>query len=124
MSENGIYAESLFDLIVLDLNMPISNGYEACKNIVNLYADNKQLFKLMKEESMSNVIEQNQKSYDSLHLQDTDLKPIIVACTSDIIDDNLLQKLFKIGFDNCYEVPVKDELIKNELKPILLERAQ
>ena len=36
-----MYNDSLFDLIVLDLNMPISDGYEACKNIVNLYADNK-----------------------------------------------------------------------------------
>ena len=25
---------SLFDLIVLDLNMPISNGFETCKNIL------------------------------------------------------------------------------------------
>ena len=27
----------LFDLIVLDLNMPISNGYEACQNILQKY---------------------------------------------------------------------------------------
>ena len=28
------------DLVVLDLMMPISDGYEACKNILNLYKDN------------------------------------------------------------------------------------
>ena len=33
------------DLIILDLNMPISDGYEACQNICSLYNDNK-LFKL------------------------------------------------------------------------------
>jgi len=27
----------LFDLIVLDLNMPITNGYEACKIILQKY---------------------------------------------------------------------------------------
>ena len=26
-----------FDIIVLDLNMPISNGYEACEKILKLY---------------------------------------------------------------------------------------
>ena len=36
---------SLFDLIVLDLNMPISNGYETCKNILQKY-DDWQIFKI------------------------------------------------------------------------------
>ena len=35
----------LFDLVVLDLNMPISDGYETCKNIVNLYNDSNKIFK-------------------------------------------------------------------------------
>lgn len=35
----------LFDLIVLDLNMPISNGYEACKNILMKY-DNSRILKI------------------------------------------------------------------------------
>ena len=26
-----------FDLILLDLNMPVSSGFEACKNIMNLF---------------------------------------------------------------------------------------
>ena len=26
-----------FDLVILDLNMPISDGYEACKNILKLF---------------------------------------------------------------------------------------
>lgn len=29
-----------YDAIILDLNMPISDGYESCKNILNLYKDN------------------------------------------------------------------------------------
>jgi CheY-like chemotaxis protein len=27
----------LFDLVILDLNMPISNGFEACKNIGKIF---------------------------------------------------------------------------------------
>ena len=40
---NGIAL--LFDLIVLDLNMPISDGYETCKNILQKY-DDSQMFKI------------------------------------------------------------------------------
>ena len=29
--------ETRFDLVVLDLNMPISDGYETCRNITNLF---------------------------------------------------------------------------------------
>ena len=28
-----------FDIIMLDLNMPIMNGYEACKQILQIYQD-------------------------------------------------------------------------------------
>ena len=27
----------IFDLVILDLNMPISDGFESCKNIKKLY---------------------------------------------------------------------------------------
>ena len=30
-------SDRYFDLIVLDLNMPIADGYEACKNILKLF---------------------------------------------------------------------------------------
>ena len=64
-----MHNESLFDLIVLDLNMPISDGYEACKNIVNLYADNKKLFKMQNKRTdsgSSNILVD--KHDDSHHL--------------------------------------------------------
>jgi CheY-like chemotaxis protein len=31
--------EEMFDLIILDLQMPIANGYEACQNILKLYKE-------------------------------------------------------------------------------------
>lgn len=37
---------SHFDVIVLDLNMPIASGFEAIKNINNLYDEKTKLFKL------------------------------------------------------------------------------
>jgi CheY-like chemotaxis protein len=29
----------MFDVIILDLNMPITDGYEACKKIIALYSE-------------------------------------------------------------------------------------
>jgi CheY-like chemotaxis protein len=38
--ENFRAEADMYDLIILDLNMPISDGYEACSKILKLYEDN------------------------------------------------------------------------------------
>lgn len=68
-----------FDLVVLDLTMPISDGYEACKNILNLYRDN-QIFNQQKP------IKLEDGSICSETIRNQDLRPVIVACTS-YVDD-------------------------------------
>lgn len=39
--------EDMFDLIILDLNMPVSDGYEACKSILQLFSDTNMLQRSM-----------------------------------------------------------------------------
>jgi CheY-like chemotaxis protein len=34
---NGFDSFKSFDIILLDLDMPISDGYEACKNILKIF---------------------------------------------------------------------------------------
>jgi hypothetical protein len=48
--------------------------------------------------------------------------PLIVACTSDIIDDHLIGEIENAGFDGVYEAPIKDEMIKNEIIAKLKDR--
>ena len=36
-AQKSIKNNELFDLILLDLNMPITDGYEACMQIIGLY---------------------------------------------------------------------------------------
>lgn len=47
--------------MVLDLNMDISDGYETCKNIVNLYKSNNKMFKIQKNQN-----EQEQDSFNEV----------------------------------------------------------
>jgi len=58
--------ESLFDLILLDLSMPITDGYEACRKITNLFQEDS--IKIDKDSSIS--------------LKLSELKPIMLACSS------------------------------------------
>ena len=106
--------DNLFDLVILDLTMPISDGYETCKNIINLYAVNNKIFKISNKNQNS---EDSSQIESSDHLQGQDLMPVIVACTSSIIDENLKKKLKDHGFKGAHEAPIQDSAIKNEILP-------
>ena len=62
----------MFDVIILDLNMPILDGYEACKKINKIYDEAKLLIN-QGEDSCSGLVK--------------DLKPLLIACTGDNVDD-------------------------------------
>ena len=44
--------QNLFDIVLLDLNMPISNGYEACTKILKLF-NKDQLFRVESSNNLS-----------------------------------------------------------------------
>ena len=77
----------MFDLVILDLNMPISDGYEACKKIHSIYNDEEKLL-------FSNKID-NKLNLNFLK----EFKPIIIACTAEVIDTEKKNYLIKNGFD-------------------------
>lgn len=66
-----------FDLVILDLNMPISDGYETCQNILRYYQSNN-LFKDNKKEN---------------HFA----SPVIVACSS-FVNQHILSRTQACGF--------------------------
>jgi CheY-like chemotaxis protein len=47
--------ETKLDFILLDLNMPIMDGFEACKQIVNFYKDKKMFAPEKKKESSKSI---------------------------------------------------------------------
>jgi CheY-like chemotaxis protein len=77
----------MFDLVILDLNMPISDGYEACKKIHSIYNDEA---KVLFTNKIVNKINLNFLK---------EFKPIILACTSEVIDTEKNNYLIQNGFD-------------------------
>ena len=51
-----------------------------------------------------------------------DLKPIIAACSSEVLCKSLQTKLDEAGFESFYEVPLKSGIIKDQIIPKLEER--
>lgn len=71
-----------YDLVVLDLEMPISNGYETCKKILSLYDNSRDgIFNLL-------------KSGNSLRKK----QPLMIAC-SGYVDDRVRDRTVRSGFD-------------------------
>jgi CheY-like chemotaxis protein len=70
---------SRFDLVILDLNMPISDGYETCRNIIKVFT-RENIFKPSKSDnsSHSSVID----LLPAKHYQ-----PVIVALSSLVTKD-------------------------------------
>ena len=91
-----------FDFILLDLNMPIMNGFEACKQIKQFYDQEKQLFKVNQNRDVDNV-------------------PLMVAC-SGFIDDDTQNRCQEVGFDVIIEAPLSAEKIRNQILPLVEEK--
>ena len=80
--------------------MPISNGYETCKNILDLYDSN--------QESLF--------SYNSIEIRR--LKPIMIACTSHV-DQNILRLTKEAGFNQTLQCPLRYNDIEDLIMPLL-----
>ena len=96
--------------------MPISDGYEACKNILNLYSDN-MIFKNRKPMKNENLGSIN----DSEFIQNQDLRPVMVACTS-YVDQQVIESTAKIGFNEVFLTPISTNRIIEEIFPLIEKR--
>lgn len=102
-----------YNLIILDLHMPIADGFEAIKNIKQLYEDNN-LFKLEKE-----CMEHTETEIASRYqVEEEMVKPIIIAC-SGLVNEEVAANTKEAGFDAVYQVPLKKEQIEKEIVPMI-----
>ena len=83
--------DNLFDIVILDLNMPISDGFETCKNIVKFFKD-KGIFKI-DQSYVSNLSSSHGSSLPFKYF-----KPVIVALSS-LITKSIEKKTEEAGFN-------------------------
>jgi CheY-like chemotaxis protein len=89
-------AKSFYSIILLDLNMPISDGFDACKKIRRLY-------------DKDSLITWTNSSAEKVtaKIQLRDIQPFIVAWTSENLANlSLLERIDQAGFDAPIESPI------------------
>ena len=103
--------QQFYDLVVLDLNMPISDGYETCQKIIKLFnkntmfSHNKSII-LAEDEDEIPVTpvwkNKNGLSFQKLNLMQRQT-PLLIACSSEIRSQTLEDKLLDVGFNYYIE---------------------
>jgi CheY-like chemotaxis protein len=88
-----------FDVILLDLDMPIMNGYEACLKLRQGEGsgggqDLQQIFRIEKKAKVN-----NNGGGDTEILDEINQKLLIIAVSA-LITDSIVEKIKKCGFDD------------------------
>ena len=88
--------------------MPISDGYEACKKINQMYQENKFFKNEEQEQRAMGVLIEN-------------LKPLLIACTGDDVTSPFIKKnLNEAGFDDATTNPLTTAYIKDKIFPMIM----
>lgn len=98
-----------YDVILLDLHMPIMNGFDACKNICDLYEEplfavNSKREKLLLDDDLCDNIITN--SAEKLIMSEVEkkmkkIKPLIVASTG-LLSERVIEDAKNCGFDHAF----------------------
>lgn len=87
------------DLIILDLMMPITDGYEAIERITTLFENSKNSLTFSEADDPTSPVYKNTEN------EKRGFKPIIIAC-SGLINQEVMAKTKAAGFDTLLQVPI------------------
>lgn len=99
-----------FDLILLDLNMPITDGFEAMKQITSIFEDKKKMIALTDDLKEKDALPDGSKVLAS--------RTVFIACSA-LKNEEVSSKCKQYGFDALYEVPLASKQIEFEIKPLI-----
>jgi len=71
-----IKMSEIYSFVLMDLHMPVLDGWESCKKITSFFESNKHV----------NLETNNNESSSILELELSNFKPIIAACSSDSME--------------------------------------
>lgn len=109
-----------FDFILLDLDMPILNGFDTCKRILSILDDNKT--QLFHTSSLSKITDKVDKSgtfnedfgevteLDVINSLKEESKPLLIAYT-ELLNDEVVKKCQNYGFDLWLENPLNIDTV-------------
>ena len=126
--EHVTMSEDRFDFILLDLSMPVMNGYEACQSIVDFYQEEQQLM----QEQQSSVFQlsssQDQQSERVIRgkkllelFERIGKQPVLVALSA-LITNDIREKCQSVGFAEVLESPLTIQKIQVILKKVQANR--
>jgi DNA-binding NarL/FixJ family response regulator len=90
----------------MDLSMPVMNGFDGCKKINKFFKTDREV-KLTMEDKVATILLEA-------------LKPVIVACTSESINNEILKKnISDVGFEYAIETPLTMDKVRYQLAPLI-----
>jgi len=127
-------SNKFFDLIILDLNMPICGGREACKKIDALFTEgiifrDKPFIKLSTEQLNKRMLYLSEdlvppisSLVEEIEVAVEYMRPVIIGCTSEVLTDNLLDECALLGFQKMFNAPLTPMNLIRDLIPHLSDR--
>lgn len=73
----------MYDLIILDINMPVTDGFEACKKIIEILRNKSSKIDIKARNKSSSLTKFNKRNK---------VLPVIVAVTG-FLDDNTIKRI-------------------------------
>jgi CheY-like chemotaxis protein len=118
-------AKKPYNLIILDLDMPILNGYDACKQIrENDFVSNNGLYTLLRMDFKCNDYGENHNPSvsvlegDNSFVKVRDNQPLIIALSA-YLNQDIISRCEVAGFDDYLESPLtKDKILTRMIMPL------